>query len=81
MKIRDCYINLPTRKFSYVVERDKRPYIISKFYVGASSKGFAVDIAKVPLKMYLDDETHPTNIEVVDGDDGSVSLFRRLNGS
>jgi hypothetical protein len=79
MNIRVGYVSTSSQKFSYVVERDKRPYIITKFYVGASPKGFTSNSAKFPLKMYLDDDTHPTNIEVMDGDDGSVFLFRRLS--
>ena len=58
---------------SYVVESDKAgAYVITPFYVGASSGGFYLLPKSFPLKMYIDNETHPTVISLMNFDDGKV---------
>lgn len=69
------------QEVSYVVESDKQgPYVLPTFYVGAASGGYVVRRDGQPLKLRLDNETHPTAMELMDDADGSVFLFHRLNG-
>jgi len=69
------------QRVGYVVESDKGgPYILPSVYVGASSQGFVVRRNGFALKLRLDDENHPANIELMDDADGSVFSFHRLDG-
>ncbi|WP_428333139.1 hypothetical protein [Novosphingobium sp.] len=67
---------------SYVVESDKEgPYVLPTFYVGAASGGYVVRRDGQPLKLRLDNEAHPTTVELMDDTGGSIFSFHRLNGS
>lgn len=71
-----------TQEVSYVVESDKEgPYVLPTFYVGAASEGYVVRREGRPLKLRLDNEAHPTAVELINDTDGSIFSFHRLNGS
>lgn len=70
------------RNVSYVVEDDKEgPYVLPTSYVGAASRGFVMRRDGQPLKLRLNNEAHPTSIELVDDTSGSIFSFHRFNGS
>lgn len=80
--LKDGQMTISQQQVSCVIESDKQgPYVLPSVYVGASSKGFVVRRNGSPLKLHLDDETHPANIELMDDRDGGVFSFERLNGS
>lgn len=67
-------------RISYVIESDKEgSYVLPSLYVGTSPKGFLVRDG-FPLKLRLNDDAHPTSIELINDADGSVFVFQRLPG-
>lgn len=73
-------MTLAGKQVSYVVESDKRgAYVLPPYYVGASATGFVIRPKGFPLKLYVNDETHPTELELMDDADSNVFTFHRLN--
>lgn len=81
--VADGVMRFAGQRVSYVVERDKAgPYILPKTYVGASNQGFEFRSAGYPLKLRLDDSTHPQQVDLLnDGPGGEAYSFVRQKGS
>lgn len=68
------------QRVSYVVERDKQgPYVLPPFYIGATIMGMVVNRDQHPLKLRLNDENRPTEIELMDSASGMVISLQRVS--
>ena len=78
--LKDGQMTVVKQQVSYVIETDKEgPYVLPSVYVGASAKGFVVRQNGRALKLRLDGETQPNDIELMDDTNGTVFSFQRLS--
>jgi len=79
--LQNGHMTIAGQEVSYVIESDKQgPYVLPPFYVGATASGIVVNRDRYPLKLRLNDESHPTEIELMDSASGMVFSFQRVGG-
>ena len=81
--LHDGVMAVANQRVDYIIERDKAgPYVLPTAYVGASAHAFVVRFDTYPLKLRLDDSTHPHKLELLGyAADGRRYSFVRVNGS
>lgn len=80
--LKDGRMTVSNQQIGYVIESDKvGSYVLPSFYVGASPQGFRVRRDGFPLKLYLDKDTHPSDIGLMDNSHGGQFSFHRVSGS
>ena len=74
---------IKNQHISYLIESDKGgPYVLPRVYVGASPTGFVVKTDAYPLKLRLDDNSNPQQLELFDvGPKGALYTFKRVDNS
>ncbi len=75
-------MTVANQQVDYVIESDKSSaYVLPSFYVGASSQGFVLRREHFPLKLRIDNDTHPGEIGLLDDSEGGQFSFQRVSGS
>ena len=82
ISLRDGRMIVANQQVDYVIESDKLgPYVLPSFYVGASAHGFDVRREHFPLKLRIDNDSHPAEIGLLDDGEGGQLSFQRVSGS
>ncbi len=83
MVLNDGVMIVSNQRVRYAIERDKGgPYVLPTTYVGASSHAFVIKSDAHPLKLRLDDPSHPRQLELLSNTkDGGRYSFARVKGS
>lgn len=76
-------MTVANQRIGYVIEQDKAgPYVLPQTHVAASATGFVIKPDAHPLKMRLDDPSHPHQVELLgDSPRGGPFPFVRKSGS
>ena len=78
--LKDGRMAVSNQQIDYVIESDKvGSYVLPSFYVGASPRGFVLRRGGFPLKLYIDKDTHPSDLGLMDDSNAGEFAFHRLN--